>query len=51
MMPGEELLEMSSEKVKHRAEHRAYDETFAPMPSFLQDHTSIDRVLSFFLVA
>jgi hypothetical protein len=42
---------MSSEKVKHRAEYRAHDGTCAPMPSFLQGHTSIDRVLSCFLVA
>jgi hypothetical protein len=37
--------EISSEKVKHRAERRAQNETFAPLPSFdvlvLWGHTSI----------
>jgi hypothetical protein len=36
--------EISSKKVKHRAERRARYETFAPVPSFLQGHTSIERV-------
>jgi len=42
--------EISSEKVKHRAERRAQNETFAPMPSYLQGYTSIDKVSSGFLV-
>jgi len=43
--------EIGGEKVKHRAERRAQNETFAPVPSFLQGYTSIDRVSSGFLVA
>jgi hypothetical protein len=43
--------EISREKVKDRAERRAHNETFTPVPSFLQSHTSIDRVSSGFLVA
>jgi hypothetical protein len=35
----------------HRAERRAQNETFAPVPSFLQGHTSINTVSSGFLVA
>jgi len=35
--------EITGEKVKHRAERRAQNETFAPVPSFLQGHTSINR--------
>jgi len=47
---GASCCEISSEKFKHHAEHRAHNETFAPMPSLLQGHTSIDRVSSCFLV-
>ena len=36
--------EITGEKVKHRAERRAQNETFAPVPSFLQGHTSIDTL-------
>jgi len=36
---------MTCEKFKHRAERRAYDETFALLPSLLQGRTSIDTVL------
>ena len=43
--------EVSSEKVKHRAERGGKNETFAPVPSFLQGHTSINGVSSGFLVA
>jgi hypothetical protein len=35
--------EVSSEKVKHRAECREQNETFAPLPSFLQGHISISQ--------
>jgi hypothetical protein len=34
--------EISSAKVKHRAELGAQNETFAPLPSFLQGHISIN---------
>ena len=44
MPAGRVANEITSEKVKHRAERRAQNETFALMPSFLQDYTSIDRV-------
>jgi len=43
--------EISGEKVKHRAERRAQNETFALVPSLLQGHTSIDRVSRVFLEA
>jgi hypothetical protein len=43
--------EVSSEMVKHRAECRAQNETFALVSWFLQDHTSINRVSAGFLVA
>jgi len=43
--------EISGEKVKHRAERRAQNETFALVPSLLQGHTSINTVSSGFLVA
>jgi hypothetical protein len=36
--------EISSEKVKHRAERQDQNETFALLPSFLQGYTSIDTV-------
>jgi hypothetical protein len=39
---GPRSYESRSEKVKHHAEHRAQNETFALVPSFLQDHASID---------
>jgi hypothetical protein len=39
---------INSEKVKHRAERRAQNETFAPVPSFLQGHTSINTASSGF---
>jgi len=41
---GRVAYAISSEKVKHRAERRAQDETFALVPSFLQSHTSIDTL-------
>jgi len=44
-------FEISSEKVKHRAERRTQNETFAPVPSSLQGHTPIKRVSSRFLGA
>jgi hypothetical protein len=37
-----EAYEISSENVKDGAERRAQNEIFAPLPSFLQGHTSID---------
>jgi hypothetical protein len=43
--------EISSEKVKHRAERQDQNETFALLPSFLQGHTSIDTVSSGFLLS
>jgi hypothetical protein len=43
--------ETTCEKVKHRAERRAGNETFALVPSLLQGHTSIDRVSRVFLEA
>jgi hypothetical protein len=46
--PGQFAFEISSEKVKHRAERPAQNETFAPVPSFLQGRTSIDRVRQVF---
>jgi len=43
-MPARRVVyEISSEKVKDCAERRTQNETFAPLPSFLQGHTSIDR--------
>jgi hypothetical protein len=55
MQAGRVAYEISSEKVKHRAERGAQNETFAPVPSFnglvLWGHTSITRVSSGFLVA
>jgi hypothetical protein len=42
---GGVAYEISSEKVKHRAERQAQNETFALVPSFLQGHTSIDAAL------
>jgi hypothetical protein len=45
MPAGQVACEISSEKVKHRAERRAQNETFTPVPSFLQGYTSIDRLL------
>jgi hypothetical protein len=51
MPAGRVAYEISSEKFKHRAERRAQDETFAPMPSFLQSYTSIVTVSPRFLVA
>jgi hypothetical protein len=51
MQAGRVGYENSSEKVKHRAERRAQNQTFAPLPSFLQGHTSITTVSSGFLVA
>jgi hypothetical protein len=48
---GRVAYEISSEKFKHRAERRAQNETFAPLPSFLQDYTSIDTLSSVLLVA
>jgi hypothetical protein len=44
MHAGRVVYEINSEKVKHRAERRAHNEIFAPMPSFLQGHTSIDTL-------
>ena len=46
MLAGQVAYEISSEKVKHRAERRAQNETFALVPSFLQGYTSIDRKIS-----
>ena len=46
MPAGQAAYEIDSEKVKHRAECRAQNEIFAPVPSFLQGHTSIDSVIS-----
>jgi len=51
MHAGRVAYEISSEKVKHRAERRAQNETIAPVPSFLQGHTSINILSSGFLVA
>jgi hypothetical protein len=51
MQAGQVADEISSEKVKPRAEWRAQNETFEPVPSFLQGHTSINRVSSGILVA
>jgi hypothetical protein len=51
MQAGRVDYEISSEKVKHCAERRAQNETFAPVPSFLHGHTSIDTVSSGFLEA
>jgi hypothetical protein len=50
MPAGRVAYEISSGKVKHRAERRAQKETFAPMRSFLQAHILIDRVSSGFFV-
>jgi len=44
---GASCCEIGSEKFKHRAEHRAHNETLALLPSFLQGHISIDSVISF----
>jgi len=55
MHAGRVANEIGSEKIKHRAERRAQNETFTPVPSFdvlvLWGHTSINRVSSGFLVA
>jgi hypothetical protein len=55
MQARQVAYEISSEKVKHRAERRAQNEIFAPLPSFnglvLWGRTSINRVSSGFLVA
>jgi len=51
MQAGQSAREVRSEKVRQRAERREQNKTFAPVPSFLQGHTSIDRVPSSFLVA
>jgi hypothetical protein len=48
---GRVAYEIGSEKFKHCAERRAHNETFALVPSFLQDYASIDRVPSGYLVA
>src|SRR6266508_5010715 len=49
-MPARRVVyEISSEKVKDCAERRTQNETFAPLPSFLQGHTSIDRASEVFL--
>jgi len=48
---GRVAHEGSSEKVKHRAGRRDPFEIFAPVPSFLQGHDPINRLLSDFLVA
>jgi len=42
---GQVISEIICEKLKHRAERREYDETFALVPSLLQGCTSIDTVL------
>jgi hypothetical protein len=44
---GASCYEIGGEYVKHRAERRAQIDIFAPVPSFLQGHTSIDRARSF----
>jgi len=44
MQAGLIAYEISSEKVEHRAERQAQNETFAPVPSFLQGHTPIDTL-------
>jgi len=44
MPAGQVAYEISSEKFKHRAERRAQNEIFAPVPSFLQGYTSIVSV-------
>jgi hypothetical protein len=41
---GRVACAINSEKVKHRAERREYDETFALVPSLLQGRASIDTV-------
>jgi hypothetical protein len=41
---GARGYEINGEKVKRRAERRAQNETFAPLPSFLQGNTSINTV-------
>jgi hypothetical protein len=41
--------EISSEKVKHRAERRAQNETFASVPSLLQGHAPIDSLCGVYL--
>jgi hypothetical protein len=51
LQAGRVGYEISSEKVKHRAERRAQNETLAPVPSFLQGHTSINTVSPVFVVA
>jgi hypothetical protein len=55
MPAGRVAYELSSEKVKPRAERLAQNETFVPLPSFdvlvLWAHTSINRLSSNFLVA
>jgi hypothetical protein len=52
---GRTAYEISGEKVKPRAERRAQNEIFAPVPSFdvtvPWGHTLIDKVSSGFLVA
>jgi hypothetical protein len=51
-MPVERLAyEITSKKVKHCAERRSQHETFAPVPSSLQGHTSIGTVPPGFLAA
>jgi len=49
MPAGQVACAISSEKVKHRAERRAQNETFAPVPSFLQGDAAIDRMSSGFV--
>jgi hypothetical protein len=44
MQAGQVSYEITGEKVIHRAERRAQNETFALVPSLLQGNTSIDRV-------
>jgi len=44
MPAGQVTYEITSEKVEHRAERRAQDETFALVPSLLPDYTTIDKV-------
>jgi hypothetical protein len=50
MHAGRIAYEISSEKVKPCTERRAQNETFAPLPSFLQGHASIDMLSAVLLL-
>jgi hypothetical protein len=47
---GESHVQLPMKKVRQCAKGDQYDETFALLPSLLQGHASLDRVLPVFLI-